>query len=130
MEFISSVVAILTPAGLLVAILLVALLVRFLLWSALPSYRLQGSNRFSEERLSKITEALSPVLKNFPIDIHKVGTSTIFLGQPVDYMHFDPDNGITFIEVKNGAARPSSAQKRLKKLVQRGKVRWIDFQVG
>lgn len=83
----------------------------------------------SEVRLGKISETLSPFLDGFPVDVEKIGTSTGFLGQPVDYVHFDPDNGITFIEVKSGNSRLSASQKKIKELVLQGKVFWKEFSV-
>jgi predicted Holliday junction resolvase-like endonuclease len=83
----------------------------------------------SEVRLGKISETLAPVLNDFPVDVHKPGTSTIFLGQPVDFIHFDPESGVSFIEVKSGESKLSSTQKKLKNLIQAGKVGWLEFRV-
>ena len=80
-------------------------------------------------RLGKISETLAPLLDNFPVDVEKVGTATAFIGQPVDYLHFDPEEGITFIEVKSGNSRLSQSQKRIKELVLAGKVFWREVIV-
>ena len=82
-----------------------------------------------EVRLGKISETLAPFLEDFPVDVKKPGTSTVFLGQPVDFVHFDPDDGVTFIEVKSGNARLSGSQKKIKELVETGQVRWAEVRV-
>ena len=69
-------------------------------------------------------EALAPLLDRFPVDVEKPDTTTLFVGQPVDYLHFDPDHGVTFIEIKSGGARLSAKQERLRALVEAGRVRW------
>lgn len=121
-----------TPLGIFASLLTLALLLRLLrdlLWKLFSFDKILEQKKSAEVRMGKIAETLSPMLEDFPIDIHKAGTSTVFLGQPVDYMHFDPEHGITFIEVKSGESKLSPNQRKLKSLVQKGKVRWVDFQV-
>ena len=84
----------------------------------------------SEVRLGKIAETLSPVLDDFPVDIYKEGTSTMFIGQPVDFIHFDPEEGVTFIEVKSGNSKLSASQQKLKELIEDGEVFWADYRVS
>lgn len=69
-------------------------------------------------------EALAPLLQEFPVDVERPGTTTLFVGQPVDYLYFDPEDGVTFIEIKSGGARLSAKQERLRALVEAGRVRW------
>jgi hypothetical protein len=88
-----------------------------------------SQKKSSEVRTGKIAESLAPILEDFPVDVKKDGTSTVFLGQPIDFIHFDPAEGITFIEVKSGGARLSESQQRLKKLIEDGQVRWKTFRV-
>jgi hypothetical protein len=88
-----------------------------------------SQKKSSEVRTGKIAESLAPILEDFPVDVKKDGTSTVFLGQPIDFIHFDPAEGITFIEVKSGGARLSESQQRLKKLIEDGQVRWETFRI-
>ena len=81
-------------------------------------------------RLGKISESLAPVLEDFPVDPKKPGTSTVFLGQPVDFIHFDPERGIVLIEVKSGQSKLSASQKRIKELVKEGQIEWLEFRVS
>lgn len=83
----------------------------------------------ADVKMGKVSEALAPFLDNFPVDIRKPGTSTIFLGQPIDFLHFDPDEGVTFIEVKSSDSKLSGTQRKLRELVREGKVRWADVRV-
>jgi len=76
-----------------------------------------------------VAEALAPLAEGFPVEIGKAGTTTVFLGQPVDYVHFDPDDGIVFIEIKSGRASLSPLQRRLRDRVESGEVRWETMRV-
>lgn len=118
--------------GIVVLLLIMPLLRGLFWWLFSFEERVQDlmfQKKSSEVRLGKITESLAPLLSNFPVDTNKVGTSTVFIGQPIDYIHFDPDEGITFIEVKSGGAKLSSQQRKLKSLVEEGKVRWVNFSI-
>ena len=75
-------------------------------------------------RRGLLGEALAPLLESFPVDVEKPGTTTLFVGQPVDYLHFDPEQGVTFVEIKSGRARLSRKQEQLRALVEAGHVRW------
>lgn len=83
----------------------------------------------SEVRVGKVVESIAPFLDDFPVDVRKPGTSTNFLGQPIDFIHFDPEEGVSFIEVKSGNAALSPTQRKIKRLIEEGKVRWIEYRV-
>jgi hypothetical protein len=85
--------------------------------------------RSGDVRRGRVVEALAPLLDDFPIDVFKPGTNTVFLGQPVDFVHFDPDEGVVFVEVKSGLSTPSERQRRLQNLVERGGVRWTTYRL-
>ena len=120
-------------AALLGIAILIPLLRKFTWWVFRFDKKVEKilqQKKSSEVRLGKITEALAPALDNFPVDISKEGTSTVFLGQPVDYIHFDPEHGITFIEVKSGDSRLNNNQKKIKELIEQGEVDWAEFRVS
>ena len=50
------------------------------------------------------------------------------LGQPIDYIYFGED-GIEIIEVKSGNSKLSPKQKRIKKLVEDGKVVFKELRI-
>lgn len=76
-----------------------------------------------------VAESLAPLAEDFPVDVDKPDTSTVFLGQPIDYIHFDPDEGITFIEVKTGRSGVSARQRKLRDLVEDGRVSWQTHRI-
>jgi predicted Holliday junction resolvase-like endonuclease len=122
-----------TVAALLIATAVLFFLVKSIVWKMFGiSSVLQQSRsetKSAEVRLAKVAEHLAPIMEDFPVDVLKPGTTTLFLGQPIDFVHFDPDHGITFIEVKSGSAKTSSKQKRLQALVESGQVHWREYRV-
>ena len=121
-------------AGLVFLGILLFPLIRWLIWRMFGfEQRVAGilsQKKSSEVRLGKISESLAPVLQGFPVDPKKPGTSTIFLGQPVDFIHFDPERGIVLVEVKSGNSKLSANQKRIKELVKEGQIEWLEFRVS
>ncbi|MCO6430709.1 MAG: hypothetical protein J5J00_07590 [Deltaproteobacteria bacterium] len=123
---------VLIPFALLTLWLLLRLL-KLLIWK-LFSFdsklaRILEQKKSSEVRLGKISETLAPLLASFPVDIRKPGTSTVYLGQPVDFVHFDPDTGITFIEVKSGDSKLNVTQRKIRELVSSGRIEWKECKV-
>jgi hypothetical protein len=120
-------------AALIVAGLVILICLKPLLWW-LFSFdgrvaEILHRTKSSEVRLGKIAESLAPVLDDFPVDAKKPGTTTVFLGQPIDFIHFDPDTGVTFIEVKSGDAKLTTSQRRLKELIESGHVSWCTYRI-
>lgn len=91
--------------------------------------KLLSQKKSSEVRTGKISEVLAPFTGLFPVDVKKIGTSTVFIGQPIDYMHFDPEEGITFIEIKSGNSALSSDQKKFKKMIEDGMIYWEEIRI-
>jgi predicted Holliday junction resolvase-like endonuclease len=67
----------------------------------------------------RITEQWFPLMERYPYD----SANFRFLGTPVDGVQFEEDR-IVFVEFKSHRAELSAVQRRLKKLVQTGKVYW------
>ncbi len=70
----------------------------------------------------RITEQWFPLMDGYPYD----SANFRFLGTPVDGVQFEEDK-VVFIEFKSNRSELSAAQKRLKKLVQSGKVTWEEY---
>ncbi len=70
----------------------------------------------------QITEQWFPLMKGYPYD----SANFRFLGTPVDGVQFEEDK-IVFVEFKSNRSELSALQKRLKKLVQAGKVTWEEY---
>ncbi len=75
-------------------------------------------------KYGKTMEQLIPFTKKFPFPIE----SFRFLGSPIDGIAFD-DNEIVFIEFKTGKSNLSEKEKKIKKLVENKKVRWLEIRV-
>lgn len=106
-------------------------------WLTLERWKLARRYRKLERQLAgnrvragHLGEAMAPLLDDFPVDVRRVGTTTVFLGQPVDYVHFDPEDGVTFVEVKSGRSELSAKQRRLREHVEDGHVEWRTFRVS
>lgn len=83
----------------------------------------------SEVRVGKVIESIAPILDDFPVDIQEPNSSTQFIGQPIDFVHFTPDGDVVFIEVKSGNSHLSATQKRIKKAIQEGRVSFVEYRV-
>ena len=79
-----------------------------------------SQKKSSEVRLGKDAEVLTPFLDVFPYD----PKYTKFVGDPLDFIVFDPDKEITFVEVKSGNSKLSPKQNKLKVLIEEGKVKF------
>ena len=82
---------------------------------------LLGQKKSSEVRTGKITEQISPFLNDYPLN----PKTARFLGDPIDFVHFDEDK-ITFVEVKSGKSQLSKKQRRIRDLIA---ARKVDFQI-
>lgn len=91
--------------------------------------RTLSHRKSSEVRTGKIAEMLAPLSDSFPVNVKKPGTSTVFIGQPIDYIHFDPEEGVTFIEIKSGGSELTSLQQKIRSAVERGKIHWETVRI-
>lgn len=87
---------------------------------------LLSQKKSSETRLGQISEHVIPFLEGCPYnpkDLH-------FLGNPIDYVVFDLDQGeITFLEVKTGNSKQSKRQKLIKNIIKAGKVYFAEMRI-
>lgn len=88
---------------------------------------LVSQKKSSETRLGQISEQLIPILDachHDPKNMH-------FLGNPIDYLVFDFDQGmITFLEIKSGNSKASKRQKVIKNLIKTGRVRYEELRLN
>lgn len=89
--------------------------------------KLLSQKKSSETRLGQIGEQLVPFLDGFkynPKDLQ-------FIGQPIDYLVFDLDQGeIVFLEIKTGNSKLSKNQKTIRDIVKVGRVRFEQIRLG
>ncbi len=86
--------------------------------------KILNQKKSSEVRTGKITEQLAPFLEDYPLD----PKTARFLGDPIDFVHFDEDK-VTFIEVKSGKSQLSKKQRIIRDLIKAGKVEFIIYRV-
>lgn len=78
----------------------------------------------------QVVEQLAPLFPDFPCNLRDAK----FLGQPIDYVAFVSDqktgliDEVLFIEVKTGGSTLSSREKSLKKAIQKGRVRYVEWR--
>ena len=70
----------------------------------------------------RITEQWFPLMEKYPYD----SAHFRFLGTPIDGVQFEEDK-IVFVEFKSRKAELSTQQRRLKQMIQAGKVTWEEF---
>lgn len=112
-------------------ILLICLLIGIIITAILyvkqkaENRKLLSQKKRSEVNLGFISEKLAPFLEGFEYD----PKSMVFIGKPIDYIHFGNDK-ITFVEVKSGNSRLSKGQKRIKAMIKNNKIDWYEFRVS
>ncbi len=119
----------------LVLVCLGLLIMLWRMWSLIKQQRTSIKSLTSQLHGARVrrgyaSEALAPLLETFPVPVGKAGTTTLFVGQPVDYIHFDEEAGVTFVEIKSGSAQLSTRQRRLRELIERGAVAWKTMNIG
>lgn len=88
---------------------------------------LLSQKKSSETRLGQISEHLVPFLENCRHDPKTMH----FLGNPIDYLVFDFDQGsITFLEVKSGNSKASKRQKTIKNIIKSGRVFYEEIRIN
>lgn len=92
--------------------------------------------------LGQLGEQVAPFLPHFPCNPEDVR----FIGKPIDFIAFcgmscgeESESGfsdsgkideILFIEVKTGNASLSAREKEIKKAVDEGRIRYIEYRIG
>lgn len=86
--------------------------------------KLANQKKSSEVRTGRIVEQISPFLSDYPLP----PGSARFIGEPIDFVHFDDDK-ITFVEVKSGKSQLSKKQRMIRDLIKEGKVDFILYRI-
>jgi len=79
----------------------------------------------------QVTEQLAPYLPNFPA----LPSDAQFLGKPVDFVAFsglsdsDTVDEILFIEVKTGSSALTAREKEVRKAIEEGRVRYVEYRI-
>ena len=104
--------------------------IKELIQSAEKYMRYDAIKRSKRTLLGKLWEQVSPYLPKFPFR----PSDMKFLGSPIDFVIFDgaSENDIkqvVFLEVKSGDSKLSTQERKLKKVIEEGKVTWKLFNV-
>ncbi len=85
---------------------------------------LKFSKSSQSSRYGKAVEQWIPFAEEFPLDAGNFR----FLGSPIDGVAFEDDK-IVLCEFKTASSQLSEKQKRIKELVRKGKVDWLEFRI-
>jgi len=75
-------------------------------------------------KFGKTFEQFAPFTKDFT---QEEKNGLIFLGMPLDGIIFGEEN-IKFVEIKTGNAQLSSKQKKIKRMINEGKVEFMEVR--
>jgi predicted Holliday junction resolvase-like endonuclease len=111
-------------AALASTLLLVLMIVLYRsLWRRYAELRFRKGSLSS--KYGRLTEQFFPFLKDYPHDPQGFR----FIGSPVDGVQFDDDR-VVFVEFKAAGGKLTDKQKRIKELVEKGKVGFEERRVG
>lgn len=106
--------------------------------SCLVAYLAIRSRRKLKERLSKarsrkrsqstrygqLTQQFAPWMDTWPFDPERFR----FLGDPIDGVQFTKD-AVYLVEIKAAGSRTTKDQRRIRELVEQGRIGWIEFRI-
>lgn len=122
-------------------IVLCCLVLLFFILFIIQSFRLLKNNKKNRSDAIKrskaviggqVVEQLAPYLPNFPCN----PGDAKFLGKPIDFIAFsglsekDIVDEILLIEVKTGKSELSKREKEVKKAVEQGRVRYVEYRAN
>ena len=120
-------IMILTVICFLLLILLILQKIRFS--NQIKKERQDAVNRSRAVIAGQMTEQVAPFLKGFPCN----PADARFIGKPVDFIAFpglmenNEVKEVLLIEVKTGASALSNREKEVRKAVEQGRVRYIEY---
>ena len=80
----------------------------------------------------QVTEQIAPFLPDFPAN----PSDARFVGKPVDFIVFsglsenEKIDEILFVEVKTGKSLLSEREKEVKKAIEKGNVRYVEYRIN
>ena len=115
--------------GYLLLALIVSLLVLgglFVLWrrTAAKLRALRFSSQSLSTRYGKMTEQFLPFINDYPWDPERFR----FIGSPVDGVQFEEER-VVFVEFKVGSSKLSLGQRRIRDLIEAGRVEFREFRL-
>ena len=121
------IIMILSGICFLLLILLIIQRIRFDM--RIKKERQDAVNRSRAVIAGQMTEQVAPFLKDFPCN----PADARFIGKPVDFIAFpglmenNEVKEVLLIEVKTGASALSNREKEVRKAVEQGRVRYVEY---
>jgi predicted Holliday junction resolvase-like endonuclease len=84
----------------------------------------ESSKQSLSTTYGRITEQWAPFMAGYPYEPRNFR----FLGSPVDGVQFEDDK-VVFIEFKANGSQLTPKQAQIKRLVQEGRVEWLEFRM-
>lgn len=113
-------------------LLIIALIVQKIKFAhKLKKERADAVNRSRAVLNGQMVEQISPFLPDFPCSAADVR----FIGKPVDFVGFsglsdsDSVKEVLLIEVKTGTSNLSGREKEIKRAVEEGRVRYVEYRI-
>ncbi|RLG18109.1 endonuclease [Nanoarchaeota archaeon] len=112
--------------AILIFVLVLLLFIQYFLIRSLKRIirDLQSSKHSMASRYGKMSEQFMPFLDNYPFNPNDFR----FIGSPIDGVQFT-DDMVYFIEFKVGSSSLTQKQKRIKKLIEEGKVQFKEIRI-
>ena len=104
--------------------LLIALLCAIIVFLFERNRKLESLARSLRVKRGMNVEQMLPLSESYPYDARGFR----FIGSPVDGIQFT-DDAVVLVEFKSGKSRLSPAQRKIKSLVDKGKVRFEVYRV-
>ena len=95
-----------------------------------PRIRKDSVKRSRAVLTGQFSEQLAPYLPEFPYS----PTEARFIGKPIDFIVFEGMDekdirNVVFVEVKSGASKLSSQERRLRDAIENKRVTWYEYRV-
>ncbi len=84
----------------------------------------RSRKRSQSTRYGQLTEQFAPWMETWPFDPRRFR----FLGDPIDGVQFTGD-AVYLVEIKAAGSRTTKDQRRIRELVEQGRIGWIEFRI-
>lgn len=84
----------------------------------------RSRKRSQSTRYGQLTEQFAPWMETWPFDPQRFR----FLGDPIDGVQFT-EEAVYLVEIKAAGSRTTKDQRRLRELVEQGRIGWIEFRI-
>ena len=96
----------------------------------LPIHRKEAIMKSRSVIGGQFSEQLAPYLPNFPY----LPTEVKFIGKPIDFLVFKGMDDkqieeVIFVEVKSGKSKINNHEKRLKDVIDKKRVKWVEYRI-